>query len=184
MGRNWSRTADFRGFRSLTVAQGAFLGPYPPGVVLGSPGPGVRQRWPPWAPDGAANWWGYPSPRRAARRNSRNWTAWGPATSGWTGGCFPPGAPPDAMRRRTSGTGPEVCSCGAVARFPGGCCPSVVSKGADNHRRASPGLSGQLAVWGCLAHQIARSQPGRGSGLSSACEAVQEGRLDGHEGVG
>ena len=46
------------------------------------------------------------------------------------------------MRRRTSGTGPENGPCGPAARFPGGCCPSVVSKktkkGAANHRRASP----------------------------------------------
>ena len=46
------------------------------------------------------------------------------------------------MRRRTSGTGPEACSCGASARFPAGCCPSVVSKvhqGADHRRAGSPG---------------------------------------------
>ena len=65
------------------------------------------------------------------------------------------------MRRRTSGTGPENGPCGPAARFPGGCCPSVVSKkGAANHRRASPGLSGQGGRWGCLAHQIARLRPG------------------------
>ena len=90
-----------------------------------------------------------------------------------------PGRPTLAVR-----TGLEACSCGPAARFPAGCCPSVVSKGADNHRRASPGLSGQGGRWVVLLTRSRVRRPGRGSGLSSACEAVQEGRLDGHEGVG
>ena len=41
-----------------------FQPPIPTGVVNGPPGPGIRQCCPPWGRDGAANGWGYPSPRR------------------------------------------------------------------------------------------------------------------------
>ena len=41
-----------------------FQPPIPTGVVKGPPGPGIRQCCPPWGWDGAANGWGYPSPRR------------------------------------------------------------------------------------------------------------------------
>ena len=150
---------------------------------MGSPGPGVRQRWPPWAPDGAANWWGYPSPRRAARRNSRNWTAWGPATSGWTGGCFPPGAPPMRCAAGRPGRAWRPAPAALWRDFRRVAAPRW-SPGADNHRRASPGLSGQGGRWVVLLTRSRVRRPGRGSGLSSACEAVQEWRLDGHEGVG
>ena len=64
---------------------------------------------------------GLPQPQAAP---SRNWAAWGPRRQDGLGAASHQERCP--MRRRVSGTGPEVCSCGASARFPAGCCPSVV----------------------------------------------------------
>ena len=64
---------------------------------------------------------GLPQPQAAP---SRNWATWGPRRQDGLGVASHQERCP--MRRRVSGTGPEVCSCGASARFPAGCCPSVV----------------------------------------------------------
>ena len=107
--------------RQQAPGQDAFSAPYPHWggkwatrprnpPVLPTVGPGRRcQRL------------GLPQPQAAP---SRNWATWGPRRQDGLGVASHQERCP--MRRRVSGTGPEVCSCGASARFPAGCCPSVV----------------------------------------------------------
>ena len=81
------------------------------------------------------------------------------------------------MRRRTPGTGPENGPCGPAARFPGSLLPlGGLHKGADNHRRASPGRSPAKAAVGVVLLTRSRvRRPGRGSGRPSAMQ-VRPGR--------
>ena len=83
----------------------------------------------------------------------------GAATSGWTVGVasHQERCP---MRRRVSGTGPEVCSCGASARFPAGCCPSVVLSVCLCRQSPSGGLSGSSGQGGRLAATSLPQPPG------------------------
>ena len=114
----------------------------------GPPGPGIRQCCPPWGRDGAANCWGYPSPRRP------------PA------GIGPPGGrdvrmdwgllPTRSVARCAAGCPGRARKSAPAAhrtpRFPAGCCPSVVLSVCLCRQSPSGGLSGSSGQGGRRIH--------------------------------